>query len=167
MLGNITGPMIRSAYPAMPAAAANWLGRHSVDMLVMSEDLPHPDSRVRLLQDDCVEVDYRPGGTAAHDRFVRRTRRTQKRVGFPMVLRHGFGTTTPSHQCGTVRMGTDPSLSALDPLCRSHDHPNLYVVDAGFFPSSAALNPALTIAAQALRVGEHLRTQWFQERIMK
>lgn len=57
-----------------------------------------------------------------------------------------------------VRMGTDPESSALDALCRAHDHPNLYVVDAGFFPSSAALNPALTIAAQALRVGAHLRT---------
>lgn len=159
MLGNIAGPMIRSTYPAMPAAVANWLGRHSVDMLVMSEDLPNPASRVRLLDDDRVEVDYRPGGTAAHDRFVRYTRRILKKAGFPVVLRHGFGIEAPSHQCGTVRMGIDPSTSALDPLCRSHDHPNLYVVDAGFFPSSAALNPALTIAAQALRVGEHLRTE--------
>ncbi|MGY9049989.1 MAG: shikimate dehydrogenase [Rhodobacterales bacterium] len=64
---------------------------------------------------------------------------------------------TPSHQCGTVRMGDDPATSALNALCRAHDHPNLYVVDAGFFASSAALNPALTIAAQALRVGAHLR----------
>jgi choline dehydrogenase-like flavoprotein len=54
-------------------------------------------------------------------------------------------------------MGDDPTTSALNALCRAHDHPNLYVVDAGFFPSSAALNPALTIAAQALRVGAHLR----------
>ena len=53
-------------------------------------------------------------------------------------------------------MGTDPAASALDPLCRAHDHPNLYVVDAGCFPSSAAVNPALTVAAQALRVGAHL-----------
>jgi choline dehydrogenase-like flavoprotein len=45
----------------------------------------------------------------------------------------------------------------LDPYCRAHDLDNLYVVDASFFPSSAAVNPALTIAAQALRVGDHLR----------
>lgn len=105
--------------------------RHSVDMLAMSEDLPNPDSRVRLLKGDCVEIDYRPGGTAAHDRFVSHTRRMLKGAGFCFVLRHGFGITAPSHQCGTVRMGIDPSQSALDPLCRSHDHPNLYVVDAG------------------------------------
>jgi choline dehydrogenase-like flavoprotein len=157
MLGNIKGTMIRAAYPAMPQALADWLGRHSVDVLAMSEDLPDPQSRVYLRPDGRVEVDYRPGGTAAHDRFVRHVKSVLRRAGFPVVLRHGFGIQAPSHQCGTVRMGDDPATSALDPLCRAHDHPNLYVVDGGFFPSSAALNPALTIAAQALRVGAHLR----------
>lgn len=157
MLGNIQGPMIRATYPATPRILADWLGRHSVDVLAMSEDLPSPDSRVRLLQNGQVEVDYRPAGTHAHDRFVRHIKRVLRRAGFPMVLRHSFGIHAPSHQCGTVRMGDDPESSALNALCRAHDHPNLYVVDAGFFPSSAALNPALTIAAAALRVGAHLR----------
>jgi choline dehydrogenase-like flavoprotein len=57
-----------------------------------------------------------------------------------------------SHQCGTVVAGLDPATSVLDPWCRSHDLDNLWVVDAAFFPSSAAMNPALTIAAAALRV---------------
>lgn len=157
MLGNIQGAMIRAAYPTMPRPVADWLGDHSVDVLAMSEDLPNPDSRVRLLEGDRVEVDYRPGGAGAHDRFVRHVKAVLRRAGFPVVLRHGFGIRAPSHQCGTVRMGDDPATSALDALCRAHDHPNLYVVDAGFFPSSAAVNPALTIAAQALRVGAHLR----------
>ncbi|MFC6496382.1 GMC oxidoreductase [Gemmobacter lanyuensis] len=157
MLGNIRGEMIRSAYPATPRIVADWLGRHSVDVLAMSEDLPNPESRVRL-RGDSVEIDYRPGGLPAHERFVAHVRGVLQRAGFPLVLRHRFGIEAPSHQCGTVRMGTDPRSSALDALCRAHDHPNLYVVDAGFFPSSAALNPALTIAAQALRVGAHLRT---------
>ena len=61
------------------------------------------------------------------------------------------------HQCGTLRFGHDSARSVLDPYCRAHDLDNLYVVDASFFPSSAAVNPALTIAAQALRVGDHLR----------
>jgi choline dehydrogenase-like flavoprotein len=107
-----------------------------------------------------VEVDYRPGGTRGHDRFVRHVRRLLSQIGFPLVLHHSFGIEAPSHQCGTVRMGTDRGLSALNPLCRAHDHPNLYVVDAGFFPSSAALNPALTVAAQALRVGDHIAGLW-------
>ena len=53
---------------------------------------------------------------------------------------------------GTVVAGTDPAASVLDPWCRAHDVENLWVIDGGFFPSSAAMNPALTIAAQALRV---------------
>ena len=52
-----------------------------------------------------------------------------------------------------------PPTSVLDPYCRAWDHENLYVVDASFFPSSAALNPALTVAAQALRVGAHLKSR--------
>lgn len=63
----------------------------------------------------------------------------------------------PSHQCGTARFGHDPRTSVLDTFCRAHDHPNLYVVDASFLPSSAALNPVLTVAAQALRVADHMR----------
>jgi choline dehydrogenase-like flavoprotein len=62
-----------------------------------------------------------------------------------------------AHQNGTVRFGKDPRSSALNPECRAHEVDNLYVVDASFFPSSAAVNPALTIMANALRVGDHLK----------
>jgi len=62
-----------------------------------------------------------------------------------------------AHQNGTVRFGRDPKASALDVHCRAHDVDNLYVVDGSFFPSSSAVNPALTIMANALRVGDHLR----------
>jgi choline dehydrogenase-like flavoprotein len=61
-----------------------------------------------------------------------------------------------AHQCGTVRFGVDPATSALDINCRAHDLDNLYVVDTSFFPSSSAVNPALTCMANALRVGDHL-----------
>jgi choline dehydrogenase-like flavoprotein len=61
-----------------------------------------------------------------------------------------------AHQCGTVRFGTDPSTSALNVDCRAHDLDNLYVVDTSFFPSSSAVNPALTAMANALRVGDHI-----------
>ena len=162
MLGKIQGPMIRAAYPSLPRAIADWLGRHSVDWLIMSEDLPDLDNRVRLTANGEVEVRYKGADMAAHDRFVRYARGLLRRIGFPIVLRHAFGVTGPSHQCGTVKMGTDPATSALDPWCRAHDHPNLHVVDAGFFPSSAALNPALTVAAQALRVGDRLSQAFAQ-----
>jgi len=61
-----------------------------------------------------------------------------------------------AHQNGTIRFGHDPKTSALDVNCKAHDLENLYVVDGSFFPSSAAVNPALTIMANALRVGDHL-----------
>jgi choline dehydrogenase-like flavoprotein len=62
-----------------------------------------------------------------------------------------------AHQNGTIRFGHDPQTSALDMHCKAHDVDNLYVVDASFFPSRGAVNPALTIMANALRVGDHLR----------
>jgi choline dehydrogenase-like flavoprotein len=61
-----------------------------------------------------------------------------------------------AHQCGTVRFGRDPQSAALDVNCKAHDLDNLYVVDGSFFPSSGAVNPALTIIANAMRVGDHL-----------
>ena len=57
---------------------------------------------------------------------------------------------------GTCRFGTDPTTSVLDLHCKAHDLDNLYVVDGSFFPSSAAVNPSLTIMANAMRVGDHL-----------
>lgn len=54
-------------------------------------------------------------------------------------------------------MGDDPATSPLDPFCRAFEHKNLFVVDASFLPNSAAVNPTLSIAAQALRVAEHIR----------
>ncbi len=61
-----------------------------------------------------------------------------------------------AHQNGTIRFGRDPKTSALDANCKAHELDNLYVVDGSVFPSSAAVNPALTIIANALRVGDHL-----------
>jgi choline dehydrogenase-like flavoprotein len=164
MLANLKGPMIRSNIPWIPKPIADAVGRHSVDWLCMSEDLPSAESRVRLLPDDRVEVAYHPGGLAAHGRFVSHVRSHLRKI-FPVVLRRPSSIKGPVHQCGTVRMGDNPATSALNSLCQSYEHPNLYVVDASFFPSSAALNPALTVCAQALRVGAHLRDAWRQGKL--
>jgi choline dehydrogenase-like flavoprotein len=79
-----------------------------------------------------------------------------RRAGYPILVDRRMGIETNSHQCGTLRFGTDPEASVLDPFCKAHELENLYAVDAGFFPSSTAVNPALTIAAQALRVAAHI-----------
>src|SRR5207245_10964283 len=80
----------------------------------------------------------------------------RKNTGFKLNIAKHMGGLSVSHQCGTVLFGIDPSNAALNEFCRSFDHDNLFVVDASFFPSSAAINPALTIAAQAIRVADHM-----------
>jgi choline dehydrogenase-like flavoprotein len=157
MLGKVMEPMLREAVPGLPRFARRALAHHSVDWYVMSEDLPSPENAVRPLPDDGIELCWTRTNLKPHHRFVEVARRFIKRVGFPVVLSKPFGQETPSHQCGTIRFGDDPARAPLDPFCKAWDHDNLYVVDASFFPSSAASNPALTVAAQGLRVGEHLR----------
>ncbi|MBL6927655.1 MAG: GMC family oxidoreductase [Rhodospirillales bacterium] len=157
LLGKIKEPMLRGALGWMPGWGRQWLAGHSVDWYAMSEDLPDPESRVTVRDDGGICLSWRRTNTAAHARLVARTKKFLRAAGFPIVVSQTFSKETPSHQCGTVRFGDDPAKAPLDPLCKAYDHENLYVVDAGFFPSSAAVNPALTVAAQALRVGEHLR----------
>jgi choline dehydrogenase-like flavoprotein len=134
-----------------------WVSR-AVDWLAMSEDLPRADNRVTLAPDGRIRLAYQPNNTEAHARLVLETRRILRRLGYwsPQLFAHSTGSQNTTHQCGTLRFGTDPRTSVLDPYCRAHDVENLFVVDASFFPSSAAVNPALTIAAQALRVADHI-----------
>jgi choline dehydrogenase-like flavoprotein len=129
----------------------------AVDWLAMSEDLPDPANRVSVEPDGRVRLSYRQNNVEAHTRLVAETKRLLKRLGFGPIVKHSLGTKNTTHQCGTVVFGRDPRSSVLDPFCRAHDVPNLFVVDASFFPSSAAVNPALTIVAQALRVAEHIK----------
>ena len=72
------------------------------------------------------------------------------------MLTHLFDRNTPSHQCGTIRIGDDPAKAPLDPFGRAFDHPNLFVVDASTLVTSAAVNPSLTVAALALRTADHI-----------
>jgi choline dehydrogenase-like flavoprotein len=134
-----------------------WVSR-AVDWLAMSEDLPRPENRVTVAPDGRIRLCYQPNNMSAHERLVVEMRRLLARLGYwsPKVFAHSTGAQNTTHQCGTVRFGTDAGTSALDPFCRAHDVENLFVVDASFFPSSAAVNPALTIAAQALRAADHI-----------
>ncbi len=157
MLGKIMEPMLRGAVPWLPRFLRTQLAKHSVDWYVMSEDLPHSESTVRPLPGGAIELKWRRTNLAPHRRFVQVARRVIKDIGFPIVLSKPFGEDTPSHQCGTVRFGDDPATAPLDPYCRTYDHRNLFVVDASFFPSSGASNPALTVAAQGLRAAEHMK----------
>jgi choline dehydrogenase-like flavoprotein len=154
LLGKVSGRILAAA-GGVPGPAAGWLAAHAVDFYAMSEDLPDPRSRVTVAGERIV-LDWRRSNWEAHEALVAKLKGVLRRAGFPVVLSRAFDRRTPSHQCGTARMGKDPATSAVDVFCRSHDHPNLFVVDASFLPTSAAVNPALTIAAQALRSADHI-----------
>jgi choline dehydrogenase-like flavoprotein len=156
MLGKLQAGMLTAALPLVPNAVMHWLAERSVDWYVCSEDLPDRENRVAIEPDGQIRVSYRPNNLDGHDRLVRRLGRVMRRLGYPIILTRRLGLETTSHQCGTVRFGNDPATSVLGPLCRAWEVENLYAVDGGFFPSSAAVNPGLTIAAQALRVARHL-----------
>ena len=157
LLGRVTGPVLKASIRWSPEWALNAMSSRTVDWYLMSEDLPRPESRISV-RDGRIVLDWRRSNLAPHRKLAERAREVFRSAGYPIVLIRPFDRRTPSHQCGTVRMGDDPASSALDTMCRSWDHPNLFVIDASFLPTSAAVNPALTIAAQALRSAHHIRS---------
>ena len=156
--GRTHGVMAQTVAPWIPVWAYDaWVAR-GVDWLAMSEDLPDPENRVTVEPNGQVRLRYRPNNLAPHNRLVREMKRVLRKLGFWVVVAHSHRSKNTTHQCGTLVFGDDPRTSVLDPFCRTHDVSNLFVVDASFFPSSAALNPALTIIAQALRTADHIQT---------
>jgi choline dehydrogenase-like flavoprotein len=158
LLGKLSADILKSNVALAPRFALDYLARHSVDWYLMTEDLPNPESRVTV-DGEGIVLTWQRSNVEALERLTTTMRGVFRACGYPIVLARPFDKRTPSHQCGTVRMGDDPARSPLDPFCRAWDHPNLFVVDGGFLPTSAAVNPALTIAAQALRVAAHVREQ--------
>jgi len=157
--GKVTPETLRGRRDLMLRGFAAPIARRSVDFWLMTEDLPLPENRVTLDAGGRICLARRPSNTAAHRELVRRFASHVRRAGLPVTFVDERGVDAIQHQCGTLRFGTDPRRSVLDPWCRSHDVENLWVVDGSFMPSSAAVNPSLTILAQALRAGAHLRAQ--------
>jgi len=161
LLGKLNGSILQAGLPShfrwVPKAVLNWLANHSVDWYVMSEDLPDANSRVTLDDDGIIRLSYKRSNYQAHRALLQAAKKMARASGALITLSKPFDNSVPSHQCGTVRMGDDPLKAPLDSYCRSFDQCNLFVVDASFLPNSAAVNPALTIAAQALRVAEHIK----------
>ena len=156
LLGKVRAPMVAAAKPNVPRFVLKMMTDRSIDWWVMSEDLPDPENRVRLTNKGKIQIQWTANNMASHHQLAKAATTMLKEAGYPLVFVEPMGIATNSHQCGTIRFGNDPATSVLDPYCRAHDLSNLFVVDSSFFPSSAAMNPALTIAAQALRVADHL-----------
>jgi choline dehydrogenase-like flavoprotein len=115
-----------------------------------------------------IQLAYTPNNVESFNRLKERWVDVLKQAGHATTsvpLRAYFKKRIPlegvGHQNGTCRMGTDAATSVLDPHCKAHDLDNLYVVDASCFVSASAVNPSLTIIANALRVAEHLLAERF------
>ena len=135
----------------------------SIDFWLTSEDLPDENNRVTLKEDGSIKVVYKKTNFPAFEKLKEKLKQVFAQLGeldedYKDVIWNGYDLDISgmSHQNGTMRFGNDPATSVLDLNCKAHDLDNLYVVDASFFPSCGAFNPALTIAANALRVGDHI-----------
>ena len=168
MLGKSDDWQIKGAAPRglgwAPAAPFGEVAKHSIDFWLASEDLPLPGSRITLRRDDTIRLTLQPGNnTAGLTRLRRAFQGMLGKLGMvettfvrSLYLHKAFDEAATAHQAGTARFGTDPASSVLDLNCRAHDLDNLYVVDGSFMPSIGAVNPTLTIVANALRVGDHI-----------
>ncbi|HWD25781.1 MAG TPA: GMC family oxidoreductase [Rhizomicrobium sp.] len=139
------------------------MARYSMDFWLSSEDLPQPENRIRY-DGARVVLDITEGNMEAHRRLRKKLEALLSKVGaHPVVLERSlyFGKDIPvggtAHQAGTARFGHDPATSVLDLDCKAHELDNLYVADASFFPSIGAVNPTLTIIANALRVADVIK----------
>jgi choline dehydrogenase-like flavoprotein len=158
MLGKIREPMISAMRQWLPKFASRYITDHSVDLYLTSEDLPTQANRVTYdKKRGAIKVHWTPNNLKAHEGLVSKTSKVMREAGYPVILKARMGIATNSHQCGTAVMGKDPASSVLDVNCKLHDLDNVWVVDSSFFPSSAAVNPALTIAANALRVSANFK----------
>jgi choline dehydrogenase-like flavoprotein len=140
------------------------LAHHAVDFWLCCEDLPSPDNRVTLEPDGQIRL------TLDEKNNVEGVKRLKDKLesmlgdlglehrllDHSLYLHKAMPIGATAHQAATVRFGTDPATSALDPNCKAHELDNLYVPDTSFFPRIGAVNPSLTAIANAMRVGDHL-----------
>lgn len=174
-VGKLDADTLRAGAPAIaPGWTLDLMAKHSLDFWLTSEDLPDPNNRVTLDKGGNIVLSYTVNNEEGHKRLTRKLKDLMQASTKCSVHGHEChqglfarnlftGVRIPlagvAHQNGTIRFGADPRTSALDTNCRSHEVNNLYVVDGSFFPSSGAVNPALTIMANALRVGDHILEQ--------
>jgi len=171
-VGKLDGDTLKAGAPKVaPKWTLDLMGKHSLDFWLTSEDLPDPTNRVTINRDGEIVLQYKPNNEEGHKRLIKKLESLMQQQTKCSVHGHEcheglfarnlyLGQRIPlagvAHQNGTIRFGNDPKTSALDRNCKAHELDNLYVVDASFFCSSGAVNPGLTIIANALRVGDHL-----------
>lgn len=156
MRGKLLPEHLLGDHPFWMKSLRGYITSRSFDFWAMSEDLPSWENRVELSNTGEIQLFRYPNNADNHRAFMKRVVKVIRKAGFPIVLARPTSIGAIQHQCGTIRMGSSPDEAPLDPVCRSHDHENLWVCDSSVFPSSGAVNPALTVAANALRVGNEI-----------
>ncbi len=165
MCGKVHGEQVRGgALPSWlgfaPGLPFDVMANHALDFWLSSEDLPDPDNRVTLARDGTVSLALKDNNAIAHDKLRGALEKAVDATTVGGLANRSFYAGKPigidgtSHQAGTLRFGTDPRSSVLDVNCKAHELDNLYVADSSFFPSVGAMNPTLTIVANALRVAD-------------
>jgi choline dehydrogenase-like flavoprotein len=168
MVGKSLGPMYRGEKPLetalLPTGLLNELSRRSVDFWLTTEDLPRPENRVTVDSAAKLTLSYTANNQVPKQKLYDKLKSMLDHLGMHpnyLIPRSAYmKTDIPiagcAHQAGTCRFGTDPKTSVLNPTCKAHELDNLYIVDTSFFVSIGAVNPSLTVIANALRVGDHL-----------
>jgi choline dehydrogenase-like flavoprotein len=168
MVGKSNAAAMRGEKPKLTALAPTFVldmvASHAVDFWLTTEDVPKPYNRVTVDQDGNICLTYQATNEVEADALYAELRKIMNHIG--IAAHHVFDKNYYAdlaiplagvgHQAGTCRFGTDPRTSVLDLNCKAHELDNLYVVDSSFMPSIGAVNPGLTIMANALRVGAHL-----------
>lgn len=166
MIGKSLGPMFRGEKPwltaLVPMKLLDGVAHHAIDFWLSTEDLPDPNNRITVDREGNITLSYTKNNQVAKRKLYEKLKSVLGELGVPTVfprtayLKSDIPTAGVAHQAGTCRFGRDPVRSVLDVNCKAHDLDNLYVVDSSFFPSIGAVNPSLTVMANALRVGDHL-----------
>ena len=168
MVGKSQAPMFRGEKPGETKFAPDWslerVATHAVDFWLSTEDLPKPENRVTLTDDERVKLSYTYSNEGPKTELYEKLKSMLGDIGMHSghllphhaYLKNEIPVAGVAHQAGTCRFGADPADSVLDTNCKAHELDNLYVVDTSFFPSIGAVNPALTAMANAIRVGDHL-----------
>ena len=160
-------PILSVLARLLPGSGLEQLAVRSLGWWAQTGVLPDPNNRVYLQQSakrTKLRYEFTPNNREAHDRLVygwlevlKDLEKSASGMRQSAVYPRGEAPIEiVGYQCGTCRLGEDPATAVLDLHCRTHDIDNLYVVDSSFFPSCPSVSPALTVMANALRVGEHL-----------
>lgn len=160
MLGKSHADMFKEDAPFAPQFLLRAMASHALDFWLTTEDLPNPGNRVEIRSDGGIQLFYKENNLVPHQKLTKKLKTLMSKMGRFIFLHKKIPLAGTAHQCGTLRFGHDPTRSVLDINCKAHDLDNLYVVDGSFFVSSSSVNPALTIAANALRVAEHLKSRF-------